>query len=43
MKYFVNHLDGKPIKIANGDNALEVIKILERATDSLFQKVDNYE
>jgi len=43
MKYFINHLDGRPIKIANGDSALEIIKILERATDSLSQKVGDYE
>jgi len=35
IKYFLKHLDGKNIEIANGDSAVEVIKILEQATFSL--------
>ena len=38
LKYFLSHLDGKKIKIANGDSAVEVIKILEAATNSLKRK-----
>ena len=42
LKYFIEHLDGTKVDISNGDNALEVIQILEKATNSLLQKgVDN--
>ena len=42
FKYFIDHLDGKKVKISNGRNALEVIQILEEATISLSKKgVDN--
>jgi len=37
LKYFINHLDGSELKICNGQNALEVIQILEKATQSLFE------
>ena len=40
LKYFLSHLDGKKIKIANGDSAVEVIKILEAATNSLKRKIN---
>ena len=40
LKYFLSHLDGKKIKIANGDSAVEVIKILEAATNSLKRKTN---
>ena len=37
LKYFINHLDDSELKICNGQNALEVIQILEKATQSLFE------
>ena len=36
LKYFVEHLDGGPIDIANGQNGVEVLEILEKATASLL-------
>lgn len=36
LRYFIDHLDGTPIKTANGDNAAEVLEILEKATESLL-------
>ncbi len=36
LEYFVEHLDGRPIEIAGSQNAIEVLDILERATDSLL-------
>jgi len=36
LRYFVEHLDGRPIETANGDNAAEVLEILEKATESLL-------
>ena len=39
MKYFVNHLNGDKIEIANGESAVEVISILEQATNSLKQRL----
>ena len=35
LKYFLSHLNGKKVKIADGDSAVEVIRILELATISL--------
>ena len=35
MKYFIEHLDGKPPVIADSRNAVEVMEILEKATESL--------
>ena len=35
LSYFARHLDGTPIEIANADSAVEVLEILERATESL--------
>ena len=35
LKYFVKHLDGKPLSIANGNSAVEVINILEESSRSL--------
>ena len=35
LKYFVDHLDGKSLSIANGDHALEVSKILLEAASKL--------
>ncbi len=40
LKYFIDHLNGKKVKISNGNNALEVVKILEDATNSLLVKGD---
>ncbi len=36
LHYFLNHLDGSPVAIANSQNAVEVLEILERATASLM-------
>ena len=36
LKYFISKLDGGNINIAGGDSAVEVMKILERATKSLM-------
>ena len=38
MKYFVSRLDGAPVEIAGGQNALEVLEILEQATMGLLIK-----
>ena len=35
LRYFVDHLDGSPIEINNGQNAVYVLEILEKATESL--------
>jgi UDP-2-acetamido-3-amino-2,3-dideoxy-glucuronate N-acetyltransferase len=35
LKYFSEHLNGKPVEICNGQNGVDVLEILERATDSL--------
>lgn len=35
IKYFIDHLDGSPIETANGESAIEVLKVLKRATDNL--------
>ena len=37
LQYFIDHLDGDPIEINNSENAIEVIKILELATNSLME------
>jgi len=37
LRYFVNHLDGKSIEIADSQNAVDVLEILERATDSMLK------
>jgi predicted dehydrogenase len=36
LKYFIDHLDGTSIKIANSESGIAVIKILEKATLSLL-------
>lgn len=38
LAYFVDHLDGRPIEIADSQNAVEVLQILETATESLLNK-----
>jgi hypothetical protein len=37
LQYFIDHLDGKPIMINNSESAVEVIKILELATENLLE------
>ena len=38
LYYFVNHFDGTKPEIANGKHALEVTKILIKASDHLENK-----
>jgi len=38
LKYFVGHLDGSPLSVANAQNAVDVLNILETATQSLMSK-----
>jgi UDP-2-acetamido-3-amino-2,3-dideoxy-glucuronate N-acetyltransferase len=40
LKYFVNHLDGSQISICHSQSAIDVMKILESATESLTGKYD---
>lgn len=37
IRYFVEHLDGRPIEISNGQNGMDVLEILEQATHSLME------
>ena len=37
LTYFVEHLDGAPVQIADSQNAVDVLQILESATVSLLQ------
>jgi len=37
LQYFVDHLNGESIKISNSEHAIEVMKILETATESLLE------
>jgi len=37
LKYFAEHLDGTPVEIADGNNAIEVLRVLERAQVSLTE------
>ncbi len=37
LKYFIHHLDGSPITLADSQNGIEVLSILEQATDSLIK------
>ena len=37
LKYFIQHLDGSPLEIANADNAVEVVDILVQASQSLMK------
>jgi UDP-2-acetamido-3-amino-2,3-dideoxy-glucuronate N-acetyltransferase len=41
MKYFVNHLNGKPVEKADAQSAIEVLEILQKASDSLLAGVDD--
>jgi len=36
MRYFISHLNGDPIEVADAQNAIEVLAILQRASDSLL-------
>jgi len=38
LKYFISKIDSGIIEIADGDSAVEVMKVLERATKSLIEK-----
>ena len=38
LKYFISKIDNGKIEIANGDSAVEVMKVLEMATKSLISK-----
>ena len=35
IQYFINHLDGSKLEIADGQNAFDVLEVLEKATHSL--------
>ena len=37
LEYFIKHLDGSPLEISNGQNALEVVEILVKASESLIK------
>jgi UDP-2-acetamido-3-amino-2,3-dideoxy-glucuronate N-acetyltransferase len=37
LKYFVAHTNGDPVEIANAQNGVEVLEILEKASESLLQ------
>jgi len=39
LKYFINHLDGSPLDLANADDAIEVVEILTNASESLNKGV----
>ena len=41
LKYFVEHLNGEPINKSNSESAIEVIKVLETATESLMEEDDD--
>ena len=36
LRYFIDHLDGSPIEIADGQNCIEVLEIVEQAATSLL-------
>ena len=36
LRYFLNHLDVKKPKIANGESGVEVMKILVKASEQLI-------
>jgi len=38
LKYFINHLDGSKLEIANAEHAVEVVKILVKASESLMEQ-----
>lgn len=40
ITYFVEHLDGSPIEISSGQNGVDVLEILEKATKDLTREKD---
>jgi len=42
LKYFVQHLNGKPVEISNGQNAVDILEILEQATISLKRGSESF-
>ncbi len=38
LKYFATHLDGQPVEIADARSAVEVLEILEKATECLIME-----
>ncbi len=36
LEYFVSHLNGEKLNIANGEQGLEVVKILIKASEQLL-------
>ncbi len=36
LRYFAEHLNGNPVKIADARNGVEVLEILEKASESLL-------
>lgn len=38
LRYFVDHLDGTPVTISDGQNAVDVLKVLEKASHQLMGK-----
>ena len=41
LKYFLNHLNSKKVKIADGESAIEVMDILEKSSKDLMSKTKN--
>ena len=39
LKYFIKHLDGSPLNIANGQNAVDVVDILVKASQDLMKGI----
>ena len=40
MKYFVSRLDGSPVETCDGQNGVDVLEILEKATESLLSHTE---
>jgi len=38
LKYFVDHLDGSPVTVSDGQNAIDVLETLEKASKQLIGK-----
>ena len=38
LKYFINHLDGRSLDIANGDSAVDVMSIITKAANKLLKE-----
>jgi UDP-2-acetamido-3-amino-2,3-dideoxy-glucuronate N-acetyltransferase len=43
LEYFIKHLDGTPVEIADGRSAVEVLEILEQASGSLTKRHEGTE